>query len=588
MDVGGVNRPSAVLWSDVVRPAARQPCRAPILNMRRPVASPESALRLSQLLAKHAGAPLVPTHSPEPNLYAVTTEKGLVKLRGHLAPSATIHVTPFELNEELLLVQIVDTTDYDPVSIMDLMERAHITCVCGRPESAAGKPGLVYSQKGSALAESRGTLTVGVPTLRVRPDGTREFATEWATQLWMQKALRTLQPAAAALNPHGHLLMVPAPGQSVATLQQRAEEAGLAIIAIRLPAAAAFVARMILPAGTPTVEIGGLQWATEAQLATRGLQAIGRWSCIGPGETIIQLLLDPGAQQVDQPQIHRVGAAGLVAISRKGEKNPWQDPPASPEPAPVPVKPPSVPGSGPVPKAARERSKLVRKGEDTIRTILTGTPWDQAQDMVLSTFQANEYGWASGVIKWLARRETVQSLMLSLAEKVTPKEAGELFDVLKSGLASTGEAILDAEKWADLTGGAGKPPPDANDAHGESADPDDHDDVVMTSPRDTLVTKAEDLIADLLAEAPWDQSLDAVLSTFQASAHDWTEADLDTLAQCKSVEPLMLSIAAKVTKKEALELFDLVEKGLAVRNEKVRNAARWAVICGRSRTPPSR
>ena len=92
------------------------------------------------------------------------------------------------------------------------------------------------------------------------------------------------------------------------------------------------------------------------------------------------------------------------------------------------------------------------------------------------------------------------------------------------------------------------------------------------------------MIADLLAKTPWDQSSDAVLSTFQASAHDWTEADLDTLVQCKSVEPLLLSIAAKVTKNEALELFGVVEKGLAV----VKNAARWAVICGRSRTPPSR
>ena len=314
-----------------------------------------------------------------PTLHVVTTAKGLRKLTDHIPPSATISVTPFDFNEDLLLVQVADAPVYEPNSIMDLMAKANIPCLCGRSESSAETPGLVYCEKGSALAESRGTITVGVPTLRVRPDGTREFAAAWATQLWIQKALAILKPAAAAVTPHGHLLMVPAPDQTVATLQQQAEKAGLQRIAIRLPVAAAFVARLMFAPGSDTGEIAKWQRAIVAQAATQGLRPIGLWSITGPGERTVQLLLDAGTQPVERPQTFRVGAEAAVSICRKGEKNPWSALPITPAPTQVAVTTPAQRALGPMPRslaaaAARAAVAAAVAAADATAATAVGAP----------------------------------------------------------------------------------------------------------------------------------------------------------------------------------------------------------------------
>ena len=325
---------AAVSWSAVVkRSATKKACRATVLNTTVPDTSRHADKSLSQLLEHHNGAPVLPIHSSSPSLHLVTTEKGLAKLRVHLPPSATIASTPFEFNRDLFFAQISDAPTSDPATITDILYKAHIPCLCGRPESAVDTPGLVYCLNGSALAESRGTITVGVRTLRTRPDGTREFAAEWATQLWLQKALALLKPAAAAVTPHGHLLMVPAADQTLATLQQLAEDAGLQRMAIRLPAAAAFVARLRFASGSDTDVIFKWQRAIMTQAATQGLSPIGHWSHTDSGECALQLMLDAGRQPVDEPQILRVGAGGLASICRKGEKNPWLVPPPGSVPA---------------------------------------------------------------------------------------------------------------------------------------------------------------------------------------------------------------------------------------------------------------
>ena len=239
---------------------------------------------LEELLRIHADAPALPDDTETPTLYAVTTLAGTAKMRILLGPDAQTDTTPFEHNAGLFLIRSFDQHGrHNPKEIMDAMAKAKLGCLCGHAESSSPTSGLVWSLKGSVMAELKGTVTLAVPTLRVRWDGTKEFPVEWAMPTWYQKAISLLKPAAAAINPQGHLLVVPGTGQTVATLIKLAEEEGLTRIAVRLPTADAYVARLSFPPGQETDGLATMLKRVGKRAEAQRLLPVGTWCIPAPG-----------------------------------------------------------------------------------------------------------------------------------------------------------------------------------------------------------------------------------------------------------------------------------------------------------------
>ena len=315
------------------------PCRSATLNTTIPALVGGEQDHLGEIRKAFADAPALPVvaRKPKPTLFAVTTRIGATKLMELLGTGTQTDMTVFEYNPGMVLVRAFDNDrNFKPADIMRDMDKAKLGCLCGHAESDTTPPGLVYSRKDSAMAERAGTLTLSVPTIRVRRDGTKEFQADWATQAWIQKAIVLLQPAAASITPHGHLLVVPGRGQSVATLMKEAEAAGLVRIAFRLPVTEVYVARLLFPTGTDTDELAMELEAVGEHARTQGFVPVGPWDYIAPGRATLQLMRESGPAPPTGPQTFKVGENMMASIHLKSGPDPW--------PAKAPAR-----GKGPTP-----------------------------------------------------------------------------------------------------------------------------------------------------------------------------------------------------------------------------------------------